>query len=180
VQYLNAWLSAGFAVVVTDYQGLGTPGGHPYLAAKPEAYGVLDSVRAVKGRDQIGDVVLIVGQSQGAGAAFATAALAPSYAPDVKLRGTVATGLPYFSRETLAALARGRNPDAVTRTLIYTLLLLQLAEQTRPGCFLGGVAEGGVYPEQAKVRKASAPCEASSSCRGRSFLTPRFSSHSFR
>ena len=102
VQYLNAWLSAGFAVVATDYQGLGTPGGHPYLAAKPEAYGVLDSVRAVKGRDQIGDVVLIVGQSQGAGAAFASAALAPSYAPDVKLRGTVATGLPYFSRETLA------------------------------------------------------------------------------
>ena len=133
VQYLNAWLSAGFAVVATDYQGLGTPGGHPYLAAKPEAYGVLDSVRAVKGRDQIGDVVLIVGQSQGAGAAFASAALAPSYAPDVKLRGTVATGLPYFSRETVAVLARGRNPDAVTRTLIYTLLLLQLAEQTQPG-----------------------------------------------
>jgi pimeloyl-ACP methyl ester carboxylesterase len=133
VRYLNAWLSAGFAVVATDYQGLGTPGGHPYLAAKPEAYGVLDSVRAVKGRDRIGDAVLIVGQSQGAGAAFATAALAPSYAPDVELRGTVATGLPYFSRETLAALARGRNPDAVTPTLVYTLLLLQLAEQTRPG-----------------------------------------------
>jgi hypothetical protein len=64
VQYLNAWFSAGFAVVATDYQGLGTPGGHPYLAAEPEAYGVLDSVRAVKGRDQIGDVVLIVGQSK--------------------------------------------------------------------------------------------------------------------
>jgi acetyl esterase/lipase len=133
VRYLNAWLSAGFAVVATDYQGLGTPGGHPYLAAKPEAYGVLDSVRAVKGRDQIGDAVLIVGQSQGAGAAFATAAFAPSYAPDVKLRGTVATGLPYFSHGTLAALARGRDPDAVTPTLVYTLLLLQLAEQTQPG-----------------------------------------------
>jgi pimeloyl-ACP methyl ester carboxylesterase len=133
VQYLNAWLSAGFAVVATDYQGLGTPGGHPYLAAKPEAYGVLDSVRAVRGRDQIGDAVLIVGQSQGAGAAFASAALAPFYAPDVKLRGTVTTGLPYFSRQTVAVLARGRNPDAVTRTLIYTLLLLQLAEQTQPG-----------------------------------------------
>jgi pimeloyl-ACP methyl ester carboxylesterase len=133
VQYLNAWLSAGFAVVATDYQGLGTPGGHPYLAVRPEAYGVLDSVRAVRGRDQIGDAVVIVGQSQGAGAAFATAVLASSYAPDVRLRGTVATGLPYFSRETLAALARGRNPNAVTPTLVYTLLLLQLAEQTQPG-----------------------------------------------
>ena len=36
-----------------------------------------------------------------------------------------------------------------------------------------------MYPEQAKVRKALAPCEASS-CRGRSFHTPRLSSHSFR
>jgi hypothetical protein len=133
VRYLDAWLSAGFAVVATDYQGLGTPGGHPYLAVRPEAHGVLDSVRAVRGRDQIGEAVLVVGQSQGAGAAFAAAALAPSYAPDVELRGTVATGVPYFSRETIAALARGRDPDAVTPTFVYTLLLLQLAEQVQPG-----------------------------------------------
>ncbi len=133
VRYLDAWLSAGFAVVATDYQGLGTPGGHPYLAVRPEAYGVLDSVRAVRGRDQIGEAVLVVGQSQGAGAAFAAAALAPSYAPDVELRGTVATGVPYFSRETVAALARGRDPDAVTPAFGYTLLLLQLAEQVLPG-----------------------------------------------
>src|SRR5689334_4688766 len=105
----------------------------PLSRRKARGFGVLDSVRAVTGRNQIGDAVLVVGQSQGAGAAFATAALAPSYAPDVKLRGTVATGLPYFSRETVAALARGRNPDAVTPTFVYTLLLLQLAEQTQPG-----------------------------------------------
>ena len=29
--YLNHWLDEGFAVVATDYQGLGTPGPHPYL-----------------------------------------------------------------------------------------------------------------------------------------------------
>jgi hypothetical protein len=34
-----------------------------------------------------------------------------------------------------------------------------------------------VWPEQAKVGKASAPCEASSG-RGRSFHAPRLSSHS--
>ena len=27
--YLNAWLGQGYAVVASDYQGLGTPGGHP-------------------------------------------------------------------------------------------------------------------------------------------------------
>lgn len=131
-QYLNAWLSAGFAVVATDYQGLGTAGGHPYLATKPEAYGVLDSIRAVRNRLQIGDTTIIVGQSQGAGAAFATAAFHAAYAPDVKLLGTVATGVPYFSKETLAALARSGNVDGVSPTLAYTLLILQLAEQALP------------------------------------------------
>ncbi len=29
-----------FAVVATDYQGVGAPGGHLHLAAKPEAYGL--------------------------------------------------------------------------------------------------------------------------------------------
>lgn len=133
IQYLNSWLKAGFAVVATDYQGLGTPGGHPYLAAKPAGYSVLDSVRAVRDRNGLGDRVLLVGQSQGAGAAFATAAVADSYAPDVNLLGTVATGLPYFSKNTLAALAKGSDPDLVTPTLVYTLLILQLAEQASPG-----------------------------------------------
>ncbi|MBV8702405.1 MAG: alpha/beta hydrolase, partial [Acetobacteraceae bacterium] len=39
--HLAAWLTAGYAVVATDYQGLGTPGPHPYLAMRPEAYSVL-------------------------------------------------------------------------------------------------------------------------------------------
>ena len=34
---LNGWLKAGYAVVRTDYEGLGTPGAHPYLSACPRA-----------------------------------------------------------------------------------------------------------------------------------------------
>ncbi len=133
IKYLNAWLAAGFAIVATDYQGLGTAGGHPYLATRPEAYGVLDSVRAARAQPQIGGETIIVGQSQGAGAAFATAAYQPAYAPDVKVLGTVATGTPYFSEAMMAALARGNENDKVTPTLAYTFLLLQLAELTTPG-----------------------------------------------
>ena len=112
---------------------MGTSGGHPYLATRPEAYGVLDAVRAVKGRDEIGDRIIVVGQSQGAGAAFATAAYQPDYAPDVRVLGTVATGLPYFSQQTLAAILRAGATEKVTPTLAYSLLLLQLAELTMPG-----------------------------------------------
>ena len=45
---LNAWLKAGYAVVRTDYQGLGTPGPHPYLIGKAEGRSVLDIVRAAR------------------------------------------------------------------------------------------------------------------------------------
>src|SRR5262249_34414057 len=41
---LNAWLAAGYAVVRTDYQGLGTPGPHPYLVGESEGRSVLDIV----------------------------------------------------------------------------------------------------------------------------------------
>jgi hypothetical protein len=44
--YLNRWLDEGFAVVATDYQGLGTPGPHPYLLYRSEGYSALDAVRA--------------------------------------------------------------------------------------------------------------------------------------
>jgi pimeloyl-ACP methyl ester carboxylesterase len=132
-KYLNSWLSAGFAVVAADYQGLGTAGGHPYLATRPEAYGVLDSVRAARSEAGIGKDLIVVGQSQGAQAAFATAAFQPDYAPDVKITGTVATGIPYFSKEVMALLARAGGADKVTPTLAYTFLLLQLAELTKPG-----------------------------------------------
>ena len=73
-KYLSNWLKQGFAIVATDYQGLGTPGPHPYLHARSEAYSVLDAIRAARvGIPDLANKVLLVGQSQGAGAAFATA-----------------------------------------------------------------------------------------------------------
>ena len=41
---LNRWLKAGYAVVRTDYEGLGTPGEHPYLIGVSEGRSVLDMV----------------------------------------------------------------------------------------------------------------------------------------
>jgi len=93
--YLNAWLAKGYAIVATDYQGLGTPGGHPWLTVRPEAYSVLDSVRAALGAfPELSNSVVIVGQSQGGHAAVSASLLANEYAPGVHLHGTVATGVP--------------------------------------------------------------------------------------
>lgn len=92
-RYLNRWLNAGFAVVASDYQGLGTPGVHPYLLYRPEGYSILDAVRAaLKGWPELRNQVVIVGQSQGGGAALGAAWLAPEYAADLNLAATIATG----------------------------------------------------------------------------------------
>jgi pimeloyl-ACP methyl ester carboxylesterase len=95
VQYvkpdLGDFLKAGFAVVSTDYQGLGTPGTHLYLIGKEEGRSVLDIVRAARQLDpRLGKRVVIAGHSQGGHAALWAAALAPKWTPELKLEGTIA------------------------------------------------------------------------------------------
>jgi len=93
--YVDAWLQRGFAVVAPDYQGLGTRGVHPYTQAKPEGYSVLDAARAALAAypARIANRVILTGQSQGSGAVLSATVLAPRYAPDLGLVGTVATAL---------------------------------------------------------------------------------------
>src|ERR1035437_1172382 len=93
--YIERWLENGFAVLATDYQGLGGPGPHPYLIWQAEGRSVLDGARAVLAAhsEKLARKVFITGQSQGSGAALGATVIAPSYAPDVSLLATVATGV---------------------------------------------------------------------------------------
>jgi dienelactone hydrolase len=89
---LKDWLKAGFAVVRTDYDGLGTPGVHQYLVGQSEGRSVLDAVRAARGfaPSKLSKRFVIAGHSQGGHAALFAAAAAHRYVPELKLRGTVA------------------------------------------------------------------------------------------
>jgi pimeloyl-ACP methyl ester carboxylesterase len=88
---LNRWLKAGYAVVRTDYDGLGTPGVHAYLVGRSEGRSVLDAVRAARAYDhRLSKRYIIAGHSQGGHAALFAAAMAPQWVPDLRLRGTVA------------------------------------------------------------------------------------------
>jgi acetyl esterase/lipase len=89
---LQKWLKAGWAVVRTDYEGLGTtPDVHPYLIGSSEGRGVLDIVRAARQLNpKLSKTVLIAGHSQGGHAALFAAAMAKGYTPDLRVRGTVA------------------------------------------------------------------------------------------
>lgn len=102
-QYLNTWLSLGYAIVAPDYAGQGSKGLHHYLNARAEAWSTLDSIKAAEKVFPLKNDVIIVGQSQGAHAAFATAGYQTEYAPELKINGTVLTGTPYFNDHTSAA-----------------------------------------------------------------------------
>jgi hypothetical protein len=78
-------------VVATDYEGLGTPGPHPYLVGASEGHSVLDAVRAA---DRLGDAhaggpAALWGFSQGGHAVLWAGELASSYAPELRLAGVV-------------------------------------------------------------------------------------------
>ena len=82
----------GYAVVATDYPGLGTRGLVPYLIGHGEAQAVLDSVKAIRGlpEAQAGNRFVLWGHSQGGHAALFAASLARSYAGELTLLGVAA------------------------------------------------------------------------------------------
>lgn len=89
---LNPWLARGYAVVAPDYQGLGTPGGHPYMNAASQLHTVIDAVRAAHQLrpGQFSPDWLVMGHSQGGAAALEVAANGQKDAPQLNLRGAVA------------------------------------------------------------------------------------------
>jgi hypothetical protein len=136
MDYLNAWLDQGHAIVATDYQGLGMPGGHPWLGVQPEGFSVLDSVRAaISAFPELAKSVILVGQSQGAHAVLSASLLAAWYSPDINLKATVATGVPGIP----PFLPDSAAPQITTPKLTsgnavgYQLLLALAAQQMLAG-----------------------------------------------
>ena len=105
-------LHEGWALVATDYAGLGTAGPTPYLIGPGEARSVLDSVRAARqlAALSLSPRTVVWGHSQGGHAALWTGILAPTYAPDVKLAG-VAAMAPVSAAGSVPG-ATGESPTA--------------------------------------------------------------------
>lgn len=128
-EYLNRWLREGYAVVAPDYQGLGSPGFHFYLHARAESYSLLDSARAALKMPNVSNRIMLVGQSQGGNAVFAAAGYAAAYAPDLNVRGTVATGTPHLMR---TANVPQFGPDEVNPNLYSRFYLAKAAQYLDP------------------------------------------------
>jgi alpha-beta hydrolase superfamily lysophospholipase len=89
---LRELVARGYVIAATDYEGLGTPGTHPWLVGQSEGRGMLDAVRAAGEIKDTGASKRFValGVSQGGGAALFAGELRPAYAPDLELLGVVA------------------------------------------------------------------------------------------
>ena len=91
-------LARGYAVAMTDYEGLGTEGVHTYMDRVAQGHAVLDAVRAAQrlGIDGLTEAnpVGLEGYSQGGGAAASAVELAPTYAPELKVKGAVVGAVP--------------------------------------------------------------------------------------
>jgi secretory lipase len=151
--YINRWLDAGFAVVATDYQGLGGPGPHTYLIWEAEGRAVLDSIRVALASQpgRLATKAFITGQSQGSGAALGATRIASTYAPELPLLATVATGIvstfpsgPYKPADlnavaqphymTLMMLGGGLPDNAPPVDSLYTEKGKPLLKAAREGC----------------------------------------------
>ncbi|MGV9858234.1 alpha/beta hydrolase family protein [Gordonia sp. NPDC003425] len=137
--YLDSWLQQGYAVVASDYVGLGTPGPHPYLDGKVEAHSVVDAVKAATATNPaLAKKWVVVGQSQGGGAAMFTARYADEFGGNsdgLSYRGGVATGVPAYVEDLVPLIARpgsvpvslGKSLPETTSYVLYILSGLRAA-----------------------------------------------------
>ena len=129
--YMDRWLRRGYAVVATDYAGLGTPGELAYLDGVAAGHDVVDMVRA--GRSAVPELSsrwVVAGLSQGGHAALHTARLATTYAPELDYRGAVALGPP-TNLDQVFALGMPGIPNfglaGLTKFTLFTMAGLRAA-----------------------------------------------------
>jgi hypothetical protein len=133
--HMQPMVEQGWAVVATDYSGLGAPGPGSYLVGPLEARGVLDSLRAVLEPDpRIGSVPIdgqrlgVYGKSQGGEVAISTLELAPSYAPELPIAGSVSLAPGLLAPIPGALDAVAGSPTSTSQNTFVMLIAKSFAD----------------------------------------------------
>jgi uncharacterized membrane protein HdeD (DUF308 family) len=144
----------GWGIVATDYTGEGTRGAYPYLIGQGEGRSVLDSIRAahqVADLD-LSDQTVVWGHSQGGHAALWAGQLAPTYAPELRIRGVAAVA-PASDPLALAADV-AQHPGALGATLGVSFVVTAYA-RSYPDIALDEIVEPSA---RTFVKEAAARC----------------------
>ena len=129
---VSVLLAKGYAVSMTDYEGLGTPDDdaptHPYLDGETEGRNIIDSVRAMRQMSSaVSDRWAALGLSQGGQAVWSANILAATYGTGIDLVGTVSLSPP-VDISGLAAKAYS-SQLTVDQYGLYQWLLLALKHE---------------------------------------------------
>jgi hypothetical protein len=164
--YLANWMREGYAIVASDYAGLGTRGLPAYLHGRSEAHNIVDIVKA--GRAFVGSNLpraarlarrwVVVGQSQGAGAAIYTARYATRFGGrGLDYRGAVGTGTPAYIEGIVDALGP-RFPTLSPGTTAYLAYITASLRSVHPELGIDRLltASGRKYLRLAETRCVSA------------------------
>ncbi|GAA2727491.1 alpha/beta hydrolase family protein [Actinocorallia aurantiaca] len=143
--YLDKWVSRGYAVVQTDYEGLGTEGGHPYMNGESAANTVVDIVHAARALDhRIGRDWFAIGHSQGGQAALYSAA-AEQRTGQLNLKGVVSLAPGGYGLSQTVDYIQSQLPGA-QYALAFLPTLITGAEAADPA----------IVPEEMLTEEASA------------------------
>lgn len=146
--YLRTWMKQGYAIVASDYVGLGTPGLMPYLDGKASAHSVVDMVTAgrsftsgLRPRMHLARKWMTIGQSQGGGASVYTARYASEYGgPRLDFRGAVGTGTPAYIEDYVMLLGPELPPVTITPDLAaYLTYIIASLRDVHPELGINGI-----------------------------------------
>lgn len=155
-------LNRGIVVVRTDYEGIGTPGPHPYMIGTSLAKSSVNAVRATRDLvPQTSTQWAVAGHSEGGVAALSTSALASSLAPELQLKATLSAAPPVDIYDLVFGL--GYSVPIATPGTAMGALLMQGARLSVPAINAG-------YPNgllsaagQAKIGDLETKCLAQTS-----------------
>jgi alpha-beta hydrolase superfamily lysophospholipase len=177
VALTNTLLDRGYVVTATDYEGLGTPGRHPYIAGVSEGRGTIDIVRAAASLPvfRASSRYIIWGHSQGGHAAMFAGHIAADWAPELELKGVVAGAPPsqmlllnaalqrspfkYYIAMAAAGLNAAYGDTRAPLDKVLTPEGLDWLNNVDEGCtgYLNDAAEGVDFTELQKADPADVP-----------------------
>jgi fermentation-respiration switch protein FrsA (DUF1100 family) len=151
----------GYAIVASDYTGLGTPGLAAYLNGRSEAHNIVDIVKAGRAyargslspARRLARKWVVIGQSQGAGAAIYTARYATKFGGrGLDYRGAVGTGTPAYIENVVKAIGPG-FPALSPGTDAYLSYIFASLRRVYPELGLDGIltATGRKYLKLAET-----------------------------